>query len=76
MYMPFFNVGSLRLGRRRRTTKLLANSGENISKTSGGLKADFAGIEWRKIKDFRQPFAGQAAMFMKSGDMSRPNEAH
>ena len=32
---------------------LLANIGENISRISSGLKAEYAGIEWQQIKDFR-----------------------
>jgi uncharacterized protein with HEPN domain len=35
------------------TINLLANIGENVSKISSDLKSEYAEIEWRQIKDFR-----------------------
>jgi len=32
---------------------LLANIGENVSKTTEELKNDYPNVEWQKIKDFR-----------------------
>jgi uncharacterized protein with HEPN domain len=35
------------------SVNLLANIGENVSKISNELKAEYTGIAWQQIKDFR-----------------------